>query len=645
MSLSILFSDSSRPIELCARLGTPLFPNAVNLNLSEGMVKMGDFLGCWGGAEGFDARKFFIRLPLKTPSQVFNFPDKFSGRIETVEVSHPTNDSQENRVYDEAAYGNFYHKAYSILLKALRGISYPDTSSEHFTRHYTFSGQLISPGVTVPLESVDFDWRGTVIPSVPSLSSNYRGGTVSSIDPLSLVYSGDIAQPAYDLEFIIDKLKNYGTSEPYIGVNNYDTSSDSDWISTVSAASLSRLQNGDTIISYHMHCIDTTSNVTYDWDTKVTFRNLVHQVAQSNPVLGNLYVALYNFNAIIDFHYDNFIGSPGASRTGPVSGDRQIVQYVWTAMSIMPSSETIKYDMSWANGIKSNGLLVGVIRDFSNLIRDNWNDILPSATFSTVDALLKMEGSVNNNVLQTIYKIPEIASALPDIMAAVDILGSLMNRNVSGSTIREILDLATSTHLQASFQWQPYYLLLTKYLPKIVQLLSKMFEPKHLLTGYGSFTFDISNDLGRDQVHLVTRSKVIVDVTLTGALSAALSLDAAGLLPRFSRAWDLIPFTFVVNWITGLGKRISEMETIGFASLVPASYVHSYTLTSPFQKGELEVLNASSFGGTPAGLKVYIRDVTLYPPVPRLSRFAFGIPSKYPSAGLVGSLLYQLFLS
>jgi hypothetical protein len=70
--------------------------------------------------------------------------------------------------------------------------------------------------------------------------------------------------------------------------------------------------------------------------------------------------------------------------------------------------------------------------------------------------------------------------------------------------------------------------------------------------------------------------------------------------------------------------------------------VHTYTFTSPFMEGELDALSASPLGNQETGLRVYIRDKTHYAPIPRYSRFPFGIPSSFPHTGILGSLIYQL---
>lgn len=647
MALDILCSSGSQIIDVARCFGPTFISEDFPLPTAAGVAYHGDIFG-----RMVSNYQFALRLPSMSVRKAFWMVGA-SQDMDILPVSYPVEQTSLIGDYDERAYGNVYHNAYRVLLERIGNIRAPSLEHEHYARHFTFSGQLMPASAVVPWIDDDLVTHRYTITGVPRLSKFYRRANVSNLDPLVLEYIENPdypAPPTFDLLAVLSRLQA-GTVDyhQYTGVDRDAWVYGSDWRTSVSHVKYHFNDDLSFEVQYHSD-VSTSQGVTYSWDSSVKFRTdftFVPTIPQ--PTLGLHSGMLWlTTGAPLDFNISGYTASANTFRSGApgaCSVPNLYRAYRDYAVTLPQVGEVSKYNMGWAEGVARSDLLETLRLSFRKTVNENWKDILPSATFSTVDALGKMEGSVNNNVLQTLYKIPEIASALPDIVAAVDILSDLAKRDLSASTIRDILDLLTSTHLQAEFQWRPYYLLLTKYLPKIVSLLSQLGQPKQLVTGYGSFSFEISNDLGREKVHLMTRSKVMVDITLSGALSAALSLDAAGLLPRFSRAWDLIPFTFMVNWVTGVGRMVADMETLGFAALVPASYVHSYTLTSPFQKGELDALGASSSGEPPAGLKVFIRDKTLYPPIPRLSRFPFGVPSRYPSAGLLGSLFYQLFVS
>jgi hypothetical protein len=264
---------------------------------------------------------------------------------------------------------------------------------------------------------------------------------------------------------------------------------------------------------------------------------------------------------------------------------------------------------------------------------------------SAADASSKLEGSLENNVLQTVVKIPNLIAALPDVLAAVRILEKLVARKLDTATIRDILKLATSTNLQANFVWRPYKDLLIKFLPVMAKAMPSLLETKDLGVGYGSFSYEFLKEFGRERVSFTARTKIVLDVSTSGLASAILGLDSMGLLPMPSRLWDLLPFTFLVNWYTGIGRAIRREELSSVMNFLQLYCVHTYSFVSPFTLGELDRFKASSSDSKLAGLKVYFRDVSLYYPLQKSTRFAFNIPTGTPRWDIIGSLVYQLFLS
>jgi len=280
--------------------------------------------------------------------------------------------------------------------------------------------------------------------------------------------------------------------------------------------------------------------------------------------------------------------------------------------------------------------------NFRAAVDSCWHDITPSSLFSTVDAFKEAEGYLGVNILQNLAKLPSMSKAFPDFLKALDILGKLARRDVNLLTLKEILDLSTSTFLQGNFEWRPYYTLVTEYIPKLVSTLHTLGDIGSNAIGHGSFSFKFNHEFGREDVTLLTRTKLVMDTSPSGLLSAVLGIDALGLLPKASNLWDLLPFSFVANWFTGIGESMRRAEYSLLVATIPAYFVHSYTLTSPLSTHELDLLEMSSGDVEPAALRLYYRDVSLYSPIPRDSKFGFGIPSNLPSLGVLGSLLYQL---
>jgi len=127
-----------------------------------------------------------------------------------------------------------------------------------------------------------------------------------------------------------------------------------------------------------------------------------------------------------------------------------------------------------------------------------------------------------------------------------------------------------------------------------------------------------------------------------GLLSSLLQLDGLGIMPKPSNLWDLMPFSFVLNWLTGVGTAMRRAEYMTCMATIPAYYVHSYTLTSPFTTDELASWRTATSTDGQLSLKLFYRDISLFSPAPRDSMFGFGIPRSLPPLGTVAALLWQV---
>ena len=289
--------------------------------------------------------------------------------------------------------------------------------------------------------------------------------------------------------------------------------------------------------------------------------------------------------------------------------------------------------------------LLALSYDMNRQIKDSWRDIIPSSLFSTVDALQSMDFGTSTDVLQTVVKLPQYKSMIPKIKEAIDIASDILHRDISGETIRDIIKLASGTTLQASFQWRPWMQLITEELPKIVSDWSTLFDDREVVVGRGKFNFDFEPySFSRPSVHLTVRTKIVLDLSGNSLAAGILGLDGLGIIPKPSNLWDLIPFSFVLNWFTGVGKLIRNAEFSVFLLGLPAYYVHTYTFTSPLTTDELTSLEIVSQPAEPLSLRGYYRHVSVYTPLPRDTRFGFGQPTQLPPSGILGSLLVQLLL-
>ena len=143
---------------------------------------------------------------------------------------------------------------------------------------------------------------------------------------------------------------------------------------------------------------------------------------------------------------------------------------------------------------------------------------------------------------------------------------------------------------------------------------------------------------------LVTRSKIrfISDPsTLWGQMLMA---NSVGLLPTLSRIWNLLPFSFVVDWFTNMSKRLHLVDDqVLWLALRVVFCTHSYQVTYyPSDERLLEFNLKNAPGGEPFGVSTYIREFTRITPRLVDSPIDFLRPTKGPDPVTVGSLLWQL---
>lgn len=547
-----------------------------------------------------------------------------------------------------SAYEKRYHGSISrgilIFTSVIAGKSFtaPSSDREHACEHFTYSGELIASGADIPLyPPLTIPFCSHYVTEIENTGRRcWVEGRISALHPLSMTIADEWADPFAEFVNLTSFIDN-SVGKVFVYVFS--------WNGTVWTSQMRNLRyetdySGCTV-RYTMEVNGVGGGPPpqhYLWEASffIPFRVDEHL---RQPVVGSSYRVLPYEPCVFTYDFSTAYPWTGAMHqqfTAPAGYDL----HVYPILLSQPLSTTEEYSRCLdARLFFSERNMLGSFRD---AIQDSWDDIVPSTMFSTVDAYKAAEGSLGTNVLQNLAKLPGLVDSLPQIREAVNILGRLVRRDLSGALIKDILDLATSTTLQANFEWRPYLKYVTEYLPGLastLQTLSDMREGS--VIGYGSFRYKLFQQLGRKEVTLLTRTKLVMDASPSGLLSAVLGLDALGLLPKMSNIWDLIPFSFVANWFTGVGEALRRAEYSLLLATIPAYFVHTYAITSPLTTEELDSMKMSSSGVESPSLRIYCRDVTLYSPFPRESRFGFGIPSGFPPLGTFGSLLYQLIFS
>jgi len=561
--------------------------------------------------------------------------------VERTKVSFKPNtySTPTDQFYDAKTYGSYFRNL-QLFSQFLTGevIRAPKVSNENFTRHRTYLGQLTEKQSFFPIavNSRYFYDLGYSSHDLNGYLSNQA--TVSSVLPFAGTLQSAFVGDNLSRNFLDLLAGAHGSTIRniflYGGIPAFSTLTNLRY----------HLSLRELVVDYHMHMVDSSTTYVYDWDSRLEVKFPLPQPDRSVSVgeaVSTTYIGSCRFS-YMNFYTSQPLSSDDLGASEDVYDSEGTTFRPFYIFLSAPSSTDVLEKQRIVYTAVGKLLRANALNSFASAVNDSWRDIVPSSVFSAVQAFKASESSLNTNILQDLQKLPGISNALPQIAEAVRVLGRISKRDLSLSTLREILDLATSTHLQASFEWRPFLGLITTYLPQMIASLSTLGHTSRAVRASGSFVFQINDDLTRKKVTLLTRSKIVMDTSSSGLLSAVLGVDALGLLPKASRLWDLLPFTFVVNWFSGIGKSIERAEYSLLLATIPAYFVHSYTFTSPLSADELDSLEMSSSSEDPASLRLYYRDVSLYSPTVRDSRFGFGIPTEMPFVGVMGSLLYQL---
>lgn len=536
---------------------------------------------------------------------------------------------------DAEVYGNISRNlSFAASLLAGKSLKTASLKGENQCYHAMFKGTFLPRLSGTPVTKQLFDPYGSGGREVTRLNGEvFDTVFVTSVDPFTISYSpvgssnqhwlftevGDFLREGATFDVHTDP-----TSVVHLSLSNFD------WKVVV----------GHLVVGWHNHMqIESSSQPQYfyAWDAGFDIDLTASTIAGvRHPALGVGYDL--GDNVGMQTHFEHFVSDNPNIDPMHASG----VSYYGYSKPYALSFSTAPNQSGFIDDLGMSVTRRSPLRHLRDAISKEYSQIVPSSYFSTIDAFQSFEGYLGTNILQNLAKLPDILSALPQLGVALQTLKSLYRGDFSLLTLRKILDLSTSTILQANFQWAPFHRVLTNYLPKMYQMLID-FRNSAKVIGYGSRTFKLSNVLSRETVDLTVRTKMVLDISPSGLLSGILGVDALGLLPKPSNVWDLIPFTFVVNWFTGVGEALRRAEYAAFMATCPGYYVHTYTITSPLTDAEYEALETSPSALDPVTLRVFIRDVSLYTPLPRDSKFGFGLPSKTPPFGVIGSLLYQLF--
>lgn len=162
----------------------------------------------------------------------------------------------------------------------------------------------------------------------------------------------------------------------------------------------------------------------------------------------------------------------------------------------------------------------------------------------------------------------------------------------------------------------------------------------------GKFVYEIPNGaiIGFDGAVMISRSKLRVRFDEQSILGALMPIRAAGVLPSLSNLWDLVRYSFAVDWFLNIGDRLGiiDNQAIMFASGVAYS-CHSTQVLWKFPADTLDD-NGCVSPGASAGLSYYCRSLMRRNPVVMDGRFDFLQATGPSDWGTAGSFFYKMLI-
>lgn len=270
-----------------------------------------------------------------------------------------------------------------------------------------------------------------------------------------------------------------------------------------------------------------------------------------------------------------------------------------------------------------------------------YSDALILNWFSARDAIDKHFETIGANHIATLLEFKDIAQVL-DLDKAIL---ALVNRRKRG--FFALLDLLTDVKLLYSFGIAPT-LDDAKSTGAAMRAFRKRLQNGNLfrlqtVRGVYSYEVPVLYFPGFENVRIIARSKIRLGLEPDSLLAGIVTARTFGLLPTLTAIWDLIPFSFVVDWFTNLGGLASAAEdSLLMLSLNVPGSVNSLSFEYQFSDYDMQHYGFEVVDdGSLCGYRYYDRFSTGGVPVLTPSRLPVFAAAGVPDWGTAGSLLYK----
>lgn len=274
------------------------------------------------------------------------------------------------------------------------------------------------------------------------------------------------------------------------------------------------------------------------------------------------------------------------------------------------------------------------VKRFYSFCESIHDDVRPMACMSANDALKSYHS--DSNFLESLPELPSILRNIKDISPFLSAIRKISKGDPTG--VPKVIDGLASGYLAYKYGARP----LSSDVKEANRIATEYYgileSRSKALAGnlYGSFSYELPVSCPKipGKILVTSRTKIVVGSSPSGALAYAIALDDVGLLPTMARIWDLVPFSFVIDWFTGLSNKFETIDNMAIrAALDVAYYCHTFEYKLILDEGSIVPFSVLSSEVSPH-LRVFVRDISRYHPMYVKGRFDFN-----PPVGLKKNLL------
>lgn len=266
------------------------------------------------------------------------------------------------------------------------------------------------------------------------------------------------------------------------------------------------------------------------------------------------------------------------------------------------------------------------VKRFYSFCKSIHDDVRPMACFSANDALSNCHS--DSNFLESLPELPSILRNIKDVSKFFSAFRKISRGDPSG--VPGVIDGMASGYLAYKYGARPLASDIQEANRIATEYYGILERRSKVLAGnlYGKFTYKLPVHCPKipGSILVTSRTKIVMGSSPSGALAYAIALDDVGLLPTLARIWDLVPFSFVIDWFTGLSKKFETIDlTAVRAALDVAYYCHTFEYKLILDEGSYPSFSAASSEITPH-LRVFVRDISRHHPMYVKGRFDFNPP-------------------